>query len=364
MKYPITPLYHPPISPPALLYHPPPIPIPWSSNFSLSIIFLRSDVTPELLLPPASILAWVRSHVSHPPSNPGNPAVSLRPSTSAEASTAGCVAWTRLLAQMLRVFVVARVTAASMSGVLTPGGTALSTQSNLEPAMGVGGDCLHSPEELRLLAWLSHHHQTAPGNRSRVTNFSSDLCDGLVLASLLQAHIIGIGDAFFTDLFLEPSNMTQRHHNAARVVRAFQFAELEFPLTPDDILLPAAPGMVLLVAFLFDRLPGFLVKRAPLLFRSVMHVAYTRQLKVSNSTAKVVRYGYPPFSLLPFSLLPSPPPTLTLPFSLLPFSLLPSPLLPSPLLPSPFSPSPLLPFSPAYPRETSLFLFFFFYFLL
>ena len=70
--------------------------------------------------------------------------------------------------------------------------------------------------------------QALPAAAQRVTNFDSDLCDGLALAALLISHWPELA-SFVSQLKLTPGNQAGMRYNAGTLVKMME--ELQLPWT-------------------------------------------------------------------------------------------------------------------------------------
>jgi len=70
--------------------------------------------------------------------------------------------------------------------------------------------------------------QALPAAAQRVTNFDSDLCDGLALAALLISHWPELA-SFVSQLKLSPGNQAGMRYNAGTLVKMME--ELQLPWT-------------------------------------------------------------------------------------------------------------------------------------
>ncbi|KAL0021413.1 hypothetical protein WJX79_003538 [Trebouxia sp. C0005] len=159
-------------------------------------------------------------------------------------------AWNAVIYQVVRVFVLARVTVKSLKNL--PG----LEGCQLPPDNALLNSNVYSTAETVLLAWMTvHYHKALPAVAQRVTNFDSDLRDGLALAALLE----------------------------------------------EEITRPDSRDMVLLVLYLYQTLPQF-VPRTTLDFAGKLGDKQVRSIELSAQGSKAVVYsarliGHPDFSL-------------------------------------------------------------------
>lgn len=74
----------------------------------------------------------------------------------------------------------------------------------------------------------------------RITNFDSDLKDGLVLASLILSHVPSVKR--LTTIFWVTSEPEHYQRNAGNVIGAMKDLGLDYEITPNDIINPNPCG--------------------------------------------------------------------------------------------------------------------------
>ncbi|DBA78771.1 TPA: putative protein fap47 [Trebouxia sp. C0004] len=197
--------------------------------------------------------------------------------------------------QVVRVFVLARVTVRSLKSL--PG----LEGCQLPPDNALLNSNVYSTAETVLLAWITaHYHKALPTVAQRVTNFDSDLCDGLALAALLISHWPELA-SFVSQLKLSPGNQAGMRYNAGSLVKMMEELQLPWTLQEDEITKPDSRDMVLLVLYLYQTLPQ-LLPRTTLDFAGKLGDKQTRSIELSAQGSKAMVYsarliGHPDFSL-------------------------------------------------------------------
>eukprot|EP00899_Mesostigma_viride_P006782 jgi/Mesvir1/16104/Mv08394-RA.5 len=234
-------------------------------------------------------------------------------------------AWHTLVAQVLRTLVLLRVTPkvfktlpgvdhamvaqiasaypgmAAMMGAAggKPGGNSSTTagasskdkDAGPNEAAGLSSSNLYSVSEGLLLRWIeSHFRAIMTGYAHRVTNFDSDLADGLALYSCLAAHWPSLR-AQFDKAVAKPANTAAKvAANAAVVVAAMQALDLPYPVTVEDLLVPNAREMLLFCLYLYHTLPQ-LVPKDTVPFSGRIGEVTTKAIELSNPTGRATTYS-------------------------------------------------------------------------
>ena len=207
-------------------------------------------------------------------------------------------AWTIVLAEAWKVFVLARVTPASLREVMrrtrvTDGTDAFLKASDveferiLETATNNG---IHSTKEVLILQWLTLTHQEVTKSEQIVENFGDDLSDGTVLASVLSFYIPSLAESHFSDLFPFATELDQRRHNVIRVLAACQSISLSFTLCAEDVLRPNPCFTLMLCVHLYEVLPQYIPKRDPIVFSGLLQSLMTKDVKLDNPSKQQLVY--------------------------------------------------------------------------
>eukprot|EP00118_Oscarella_pearsei_P005218 m.23689 g.23689 ORF g.23689 m.23689 type:complete len:3175 (+) comp28516_c0_seq2:43-9567(+) len=200
-------------------------------------------------------------------------------------------AWTDLLLQILKVFVLARVPARSVGG----------SERSIAPSSSLGSNIYGSAEKL-LLTWLNRHYEenrkglfahldesNQPPARW-IVNFDLDLLDGLVIAACLAAYAPYLIESHLKGLYPRPSSSIERYHNAILVVEAIKTLELVYDIQPRDFLVPNPLFFVLFSAHLYEQLPGF-VPKTRVHFDGVLSLSQERRVVLKNPARKPLVYN-------------------------------------------------------------------------
>lgn len=264
---------------------------------SLTIEFLTgkgallSDVRPELLLCEEHFRDWFRSErlklvaskTLH--RDAGQLWLQTYESIDANFEALSSRAWTTLGTQLIRLFVFPRITEQSLASRFAgypPPATPDAASSRS-----------HSPEELRLLKWLSFHTQRLSNTTKSVTNFGDDLADGTVFASLIASHMPWLAPDFFSDLYSDANTLDRRRHNASRVVAAIRTLHLAgLDLDWADIAQPQPCWMMLVVAQLYEVLPQFAphTNTNVIVFNGMLQEVIRRDVAIENMAIRTATY--------------------------------------------------------------------------
>jgi hypothetical protein len=187
------------------------------------------------------------------------------------------------------------------------------------------------PENI-LLKWLQLHHnqvyfetchpfsgflictlktlrkQVFPSNPRRITNFTTDLRDGVVLCAVIRSHVPNIkalqglhpsphvfastATAAVTTSSSDPPSAAEEslsRENSRKLLAALAELGLRWPsLQQNDRLLarPTARALALLVLYLYQTLPAFVAK-ASIEFSGRLADAVVKTIELTNPTKKV-----------------------------------------------------------------------------
>ncbi|NXF67110.1 CFA47 protein, partial [Ciccaba nigrolineata] len=143
-------------------------------------------------------------------------------------------AWTDVLLQMYKVFVLPRVSSLSITDLFS----LESTQNIPRIKLELLSSNIYSPYERTILTWLNKHYEK---NRKTVwkdcqkgevppvrwiVNFDRDLLDGLVLAAQLAAYCPYLIATHFVRMYTSPRTHEQFLHNCLILVNAMHAVSL------------------------------------------------------------------------------------------------------------------------------------------
>ena len=190
--------------------------------------------------------------------------------------------WTSLIFQVVKVFVVSRVSMRSLRSLPISAtievGKNYFTKSNL-----------YSVSEMVLLKWMtSHFFQALPTVASCITNFDQDLRNGLALYSLLVGYWPSLTSY---SKFLKKSPRGDNHfrENADVVIRMLSSLQLPYVLLPEDILDPDPRDMLLYVVYLYQTLPQF-IPVSTLEFNMLLGEEKIQSIELKNPSKKTIAY--------------------------------------------------------------------------
>ena len=211
-------------------------------------------------------------------------------------------AWLDCLLQTLKVCVLNRITPKLFKSMAVPfssGATFPDVKS--DPLTSN----IYSIGERILLAWLNYcyanfkdkiwpvtnnsgQHGTPPPSRW-IVNFDVDLTDSLALAAAIGAYCPYIVDSHLSRMYLSADTAEKCFHNALILVECCRELGFDYDITSLDITDPNAIAMLLLVAYLFNKLPNY-VPSATIEFAGPLHTAVSKQIKISNPISKNIFY--------------------------------------------------------------------------
>ncbi|CAM9334154.1 unnamed protein product [Discosporangium mesarthrocarpum] len=225
-------------------------------------------------------------------------------------------AWTSVMYQSIRSFMLSRVTPKALSAVpgvfismprevKGKGGTAKATQ---DPEMT--GSNVYSVGEGVLLKWMSYHLEQA--NKTsiarRVTTFDDDFKDGAVLCQLIASHAPYLTEKGFPlHNFIpvhstgELSDFSNCEANASKFLSAMTTLRMGMDLRTENILQGCAKNGVLLALHLFQALPQ-VIPKTDIEFRATLGAAVEKSIELHNPGSKGITYeatlhGSPDFKI-------------------------------------------------------------------
>ena len=230
-------------------------------------------VTPQLLLVQEEYILWFQKvHLCQPDS--------YELERFRDKST---LAWTDILLQAMKVFVLAKVT-------INP--KFIGKQSNI-----------YSQQELTLLEWLNNNFQTNKHLLNdmtgeilidrTVTSFVIDLIDGVVLTCTLLRYVPLLRRTLLKRLYLQPLTPEHCLHNASKIIESLQSIRFDFEVNVSDIIMPNPIFMVLFCTHMFLRLPAYLPKR-DIEFEGILTpntTSVTYKITIENPSQKTLVYS-------------------------------------------------------------------------
>ena len=190
--------------------------------------------------------------------------------------------WTSLIFQVVKVFVVSRVSLKSLKG--------LPISQHIEMGKSYfSRSNMHSVPEVVLLKWMTVHlFQALPGSATCITNFDQDLRNGLAFYSLLVGYWPSL-NSYSKFLKKNPRGDNQIRENADLVVRMLRSLQLPYVLAPEDILDPDPRDMLLYCVYLYQTLPQF-IPVSTLEFSTLLGEEKVKSIELKNPSKKTIAY--------------------------------------------------------------------------
>eukprot|EP00903_Cladosiphon_okamuranus_P009303 g8875.t1 len=290
---------------------------------------LLNSVRPEELLDRVDYARQRASAVAHggaPNPTPSQPAAAAATSTQSISSSnrdgaeetrdsdewvdRSREAWSTVMYQCIRTFMLARVTPRALSAlpgvfIVMPtkksaggkgGGGSGGGKADTDPELA--GSNVLSVGEGVLLKWLSYHLEQA--NRTcmpkRVSTFSNDLADGAILCQAIASHVPhfhvkggplhGFIPVHSTG---ELSDLSNRELNVSKLLTAMAKLKMDFGLGADDVLDLSDRDGVLLALHLFQALPQ-LVPKTEVEFKANLGSVVSKSIELKNPSSKAIKY--------------------------------------------------------------------------
>ncbi|KAK3255401.1 hypothetical protein CYMTET_35412 [Cymbomonas tetramitiformis] len=193
-------------------------------------------------------------------------------------------AWHNILYQVLKVFVLSRVTIRQFRSV--PG----IDPSVLQGDTTLAGSNIYSVSENLLLKWMTLHFQRAlPSYAMRITNFDVDLQNGLAFYSLFVSHWPSM-ESFYTSMH-KPCKIESHYSDNAKVVLEMLAAlNLPFEISRENLVQPHAREMLIFVLYLYQTLPQFIPKTT-IEFSGLLGQTLVKTIELTNPSKKSISYA-------------------------------------------------------------------------
>uniref|UniRef100_A0A8U7MMM3 Cilia and flagella associated protein 47 n=1 Tax=Corvus moneduloides TaxID=1196302 RepID=A0A8U7MMM3_CORMO len=285
----------------------------WQHSELLSFLKSRgaclSHVMPEFLLAPEDYKIWAEVNTGLKCFTPEVKKGSMRSSgklsdkrifilEDSTFETMSKRAWTDVLLQIYKVFVLPRV-----SSRIVPDPSSLESLQNM-PGIKSEPLCsnIYSRYERTILIWLNKHYEK---NRKIVwkdsqrggippmrwiVNFDQDLLDGLVLAAQIAAYCPYLIPTHFIKMYTDPRTHEQFLHNSLILVKALHAINLDMDIKATDICDPNPVVMLILCVHLYDNLPHYLPKNT-IEFTGTLHTTVVKQVRLKNPSSNNLVYN-------------------------------------------------------------------------
>ncbi|KAK2527080.1 Cfap47 [Columba guinea] len=207
-------------------------------------------------------------------------------------------AWTDVLLQVYKVFVLAHVSSHKTSDPFSLESMQNMPRIKSEPL----SSNIYSSYERTILTWLNKHYEK---NRKTVwkdckkgevppmrwiVNFDQDLLDSLVLAAQLAAYCPYLIATHFVRMYTKPRTPEQFLHNALILVNAMRAVSLAIDIEATDICDPNPVMMLILCVYLYESLPHYLPKKT-IEFTGALHETVVKQVRLKNPSSKTLMYN-------------------------------------------------------------------------
>ncbi|KAL9867454.1 cilia- and flagella-associated protein 47 [Geothlypis trichas] len=207
-------------------------------------------------------------------------------------------AWTDVLLQMYKVFVLPRV-----SSRMVPDPSSLESLQNM-PGIKSEPLCsnIYSRYERTILIWLNKNFEKNRKivwkNSERggippmrwIVNFDQDLLDGLVLAAQMAGYCPFLIPTHFIKMYTNPRTHEQFLHNALILVKALHTINMDLDIKAADICDPNPVMMLILCVHLYDILPHYLPKNT-IEFSGALHATIVKQVLLKNPSNYTLAYN-------------------------------------------------------------------------
>lgn len=172
--------------------------------------------------------------------------------------------------------------------------------SRLTESISTDFNSLSCSSQHALLLWLNTiflndfpkleqlHSANEPAQHFQITNFTSDLSNGLVL-TVLTLHFCPYVKKHLTDIYTKVDSYELGLHNAIQLTNIWKQLQCSFVIHPEDITNPSTLQMVMFVAYLHDTFPSFL-PRDQLKFNVSLSTKESCEIIVKNTNTTEINY--------------------------------------------------------------------------
>ncbi|XP_032305269.1 cilia- and flagella-associated protein 47 isoform X2 [Coturnix japonica] len=207
-------------------------------------------------------------------------------------------AWTDVLLQVYKVFVLPRVSSFNTADLINLENMQNMPRINLE----LLSSNIYSSHERIVLTWLNKNYENNRNTvwkdaqkgkvplRRWIVNFDQDLLDGLVLAAQVAAYCPFLIASHFVRMYTYPRNPAQFMHNCLILVDAMHVLSLTIDIKATDICDPNPIMMLMLCVYLYENLPYFLPKKT-IEFTGALHATVVKQVRLKNPSVKTLTYN-------------------------------------------------------------------------
>ncbi|XP_035189456.1 cilia- and flagella-associated protein 47 [Oxyura jamaicensis] len=206
-------------------------------------------------------------------------------------------AWTDVLLQVYKVFVLPRVSSHKTTDPFNLENVLNMPRIKSEPL----SSNIYSPYERIILTWLNKQYEKnrkivwKDGQKGEVppmrwiVNFDRDLLDGLVLAAQLAAYCPYLIATHFVRMYTNAKTPAQFLHNCLILVNAMHAVNLTIDIKATDICDPNPVTMLFLCVYLYESLPHYLPKKT-IEFTGALHATVVKQVCLKNPSIKTLVY--------------------------------------------------------------------------
>lgn len=190
--------------------------------------------------------------------------------------------WTTIVYQVVKLYGLNRVTSKNFK--LLPGMN--PEEAAIDASMTTSN--IYSLSECILLRWLTYHYQCVhPHTPKKVSNFESDLCDGTVVAAVIQSHVGNV--KALSNIKLNPNSEEQRSQNCDKVIAGLNEIGMPSHFTSADLSRPTPREALLFILGLYQGLPHYIPK-CKIVFACPLGEKTVKNIELSNPSGKSVNY--------------------------------------------------------------------------
>ncbi|RHZ21992.1 hypothetical protein DYB26_003352 [Aphanomyces astaci] len=255
---------------------------------------LLNDVRPEQLLDNEQYVRWSEDDDKNQ--------VHRRLFFEKEWHRVSCLAWTKVILQIVKCFVLFRIS--TKSYVALPGiimAAAAATKTNMDDTSMVSSDVyfvlacsnVYSESEMVLIQWLLHHSKrmATVAEPRLIVDLEHDLKDGVVLCYVLMSHVptLAIEGGPLYGFNRKPTSSEHFLENATCLRNALSCLGMDYGIPADQLCNLSLPSTVLLLLHLYQNVPQFIPKTT-IEFKGVLGQTVQKSIELKNPSKKTIVY--------------------------------------------------------------------------
>lgn len=192
------------------------------------------------------------------------------------------MAWTTILYQVVKVFVLSRITTKQ---VRTMPMVEMDFNSFIDAH--IGSSNVYSVAEIVLLRWMSYMFEQVTGTAKTFYDFA-EFRDSYVFGALLAAHVPK-AEKRFKEMRAKCAQPADMKHNAIKLIAAMKENGFDYVPQPEDLMSPNSRDLLLFSLYLYQTLPLY-VPKAEIEFSGALHTDIVKSIDLANGSKRPISY--------------------------------------------------------------------------